>query len=149
MGKDIDRLALFLASGTSRRAALGALLAGGAALLPWTAAGKDKKKRRRQRRKDIARYVAYCQHWCDEKFTGDEEGIHACIDAAKTGKGPCYSATEKGPGHFCLRVKHCPDHKYCCPTVVGDLPVTEGVCCAKGTVCGFINGTSTGEQCEV
>lgn len=147
MGSEIDRLAKALARGASRREALGALLAGGAALLPWTAAGKDKKKRRRQRRRVIQRTLEFCQYWCDEKFTGNEAAIQSCLNAARTGKGPCYSAAEKGPGHFCLRVKTCGDGKYCCPSVLASNPVTEGACCARGTVCGFINGTVIGELC--
>lgn len=148
MGSEIDRLAKALASGASRREALGAVVAVGAALLPWTAAGKDKKQRRRQRRRVIQRTLEFCQFWCDDKFTGNEAAIQSCRGAARAGKGPCYSAVEKGPGHFCLRVKECGARKYCCPSVISGLPVTEGICCAKGTVCGFVNGTVIGELCE-
>jgi hypothetical protein len=148
MGSEIDRLAKALASGATRREALGAIAAGGAALLPWTAAGKDRKKRRRQRRRIIGRTLEFCQFWCGQKFTEEAE-IQSCINAARTGKGPCYSASEKGPGHFCLRVKSCGDRKYCCPSVLGGDPVTEGSCCAKGTTCGFINSTVVDGLCVV
>ena len=148
MGSEIDRLAKALASGASRREALGAAGAGVAALLPWTAAGNERKKRRRERRRVIQRTLEFCLYWCDEKFTGDEPAIQSCINAARAGKGPCYSASEQGPGHFCLRVKPCGKGKYCCPSVLGGTPVTEGTCCAKGTVCGFVNGTVIGELCE-
>ncbi|MDF3040683.1 MAG: hypothetical protein K0Q71_3389 [Thermomicrobiales bacterium] len=152
MGVLLDRLAMALASGASRRTAVGGFLAGMAAAAPWTEAAKSKKKRRRQRKKQrrraIARYVDYCQSWCDERFEGDEEDIQACISAAEKGKGPCYSAAEQGPGHFCLRVKKCGKRKYCCPEVgsEGD-PVTDGSCCPKGTFCAFINGTVSGNLC--
>lgn len=147
MESEIDRLAKMLASGASRREALGAVVAGGAALLPWTAAGKDEKERRRQRRRIIRRTLEFCQFWCDEKFTGNEAAIQSCFNAAKTGKGPCYSASEQGPGHFCLRIKKCGDGKYCCPESPSGGPVTEGACCPRGTFCAFINGTVVGELC--
>lgn len=148
MGSEIDRLAKALASGASRREALGAIVASGAALLPWTATAKDKKTRRRQRRRIIRQSFEFCQLWCDETFFGNASAIQSCLNAAKTGKGPCYSATEKGPGHFCLRVKPCGKEKFCCPNVIGGDPVTEGSCCAQGTICGAVNGSFPGLLCE-
>lgn len=147
MGSTIDRLSIALASGTSRREALGIILASGAALLPWTAAANEKKKRRRQRRKIINRSLEFCESWCKSKFFSDEAAIESCVNAAESGKGPCYAAAEKGPGHFCLRVKKCGDGKYCCPESPDGGPVTEGACCPKSTVCAFLNGTSMGELC--
>jgi hypothetical protein len=155
MGALLDRLAMALASGASRRTAVGGFLAGMAASAPWTEAAKNKRKRRRkrknraqkERRRAIARYLDYCQSWCDARFDGNPTDIQSCISAAEEGKGPCYSAAEQGPGHFCLRVKKCGKRKYCCPEVPDGGPVTEGACCRKGAICAFINGTFTGDLC--
>jgi hypothetical protein len=47
MGDSLDRLSRALASGASRRLALGGVLTGIAAALPWTAEGKKKKNKRK------------------------------------------------------------------------------------------------------
>ena len=143
MGDAIDGLSRALASGASRRATFGGVLAGAAAFLPWTAAANRKKRRRRA----IKRYLRYCEVWCDERFEGNEAAIQDCIAEAEQGKGPCYSRQAKGPGHFCLRVKECGRRKYCCPVINGGGPVTDGSCCEKGTFCAFVNGTVPGELC--
>jgi hypothetical protein len=156
MSAMIDEFAKALASGASRRSALAGLLASVAAVLPWTTEAKNKakkrKKRRRQRRQrqqDIQRYLEFCEVWCGDEFGPVAEDVDACIAAAETGHGPCYSATAKGPGYFCSK-KKCGKHTRCCPNVgfMGG-PVTEGACCGKDAFCAFINGTIAGDLCVV
>jgi hypothetical protein len=157
MGEAIDRLAKALASGASRRTALGGLFAASAALLPWTATAKNqkkknkkkKKRKKRQQRKAYQRYLEYCQIWCDFRFSLDEGQIQPCIQAAEKGQGPCYSALEQGPGYFCHKVQSCGKNQYCCPLLQGGDPVTEGACCPNGTVCPIVNGSVIGNLCVV
>jgi hypothetical protein len=149
MGEAIDRLAKALASGVSRRSALGGVLAGSAVLLPWTAAAKKRKKKRKQERKVYRQYLEYCHSWCGFRFGSSEAEKQSCNKAAKKGKGPCYSATEQGPGYFCHKVTPCGKNQYCCPLLVGGSPVTEGRCCPKGTFCPNLNGTTVNDLCAV
>jgi hypothetical protein len=145
MGDAIDQFAKALATGRSRREAALGLFASGAAMLPWTSAARGKRKNKHP--KNLKRYLEYCQSWCDDKFDGDETAIQDCVDAAKNGEGPCYSASSQGPGYFCTKVKHCHRHKYCCPALLAGDPVHEGACCPRGTDCAFINGTFAPKLC--
>jgi hypothetical protein len=140
MARIIDEFAKALASGASRRSAVGGIFAGATALLPWTAeaAKRNKRKKQRKRRKAIKRYLEYCQFWCEQRFGPETSAIQSCINMAESGKGPCYA---EGPGHFCLRVKKCGKGKYCCPELMSGDPVSEGSCCPKGSFCAFLNGT--------
>lgn len=147
MGEAIDQLSKALASGASRRAALGGALVGVAAILPWTAEAKNRKRRRKQRHRAFRRYHPYCQSWCADRFLPDAGAAQQCTDDAKQGRGACYAASEQGPGYFCHKVKKCGDGKYCCPSVLGGSPVTEGTCCPTGSSCAFINGTAVTDLC--
>ena len=146
MGDAIDRFAKALAKGRSRREAALGLLAGGAALLPWTSEAQGRRKKKQHQNQ---RYLDYCKDWCEFKFQMSQSEVNDCISAAKRGNGPCYSSSAKGPGYFCTKVKHCHNHKYCCPvTVEAGGQVTDGLCCPKGKDCGFLNATVVGDRCE-
>ncbi len=133
----LDQFARSLASGASRRAALGALLAGSAAALPFTS---EAKKRKTKRKKKFKKFQESCNRWCEAKFASSGQARSACIDKAKEGKGPCYSATEEGPAFYCLTVQKCGDLN-CCPTLVGGAPVKDGVCCSTPCSLTMVNGT--------
>ncbi len=136
MSDILDGISKALASGASRRAALGGALAGAASTLPWMA---DAKRRNRNKSKKFKKLLRFCQDWCGSQFMQGTPEFTNCVKKAKEGKGPCYSATEQGPGHFCTKVQPC-GKKTCCPnTTVG--PVTEGECCDKGEACMAANGT--------
>ncbi|MFN8591224.1 MAG: hypothetical protein U0031_07130 [Thermomicrobiales bacterium] len=131
MGSLIDDVSKALASGTSRRAALGALLAGSAASLPWSSEASNQKKRRR-----FKKYLEYCKQWCGFRNMVGTKQYEECVKKAKNGKGACYRT---GPGRFCLD-KDCPEGTICCPDFVGGDPVTSGECCENP--CTQINGTN-------
>jgi hypothetical protein len=133
MGEAIDQLAMALASGTSRRAALAGVLAG-ATSLPWTAAG-----RRRHRNKKFKKYLGHCRIWCGHRFPAGSSELAQCIAKAKDGKGACFA---EGPGHFCLALAHCGKHQVCCPFFLTGDPVTDGECCAAANQCAAPNGTA-------
>jgi hypothetical protein len=135
VGEALDRISRALASGTSRRTALGGLLAGSAVILPWTAEAKKKKHRHK---KKFKKFQESCNQWCGDKFGSSGQSFTSCVNKAKEGKGPCYSSTEQGPGFFCTQVKKCGDLN-CCPDLSGGDPVTDGLCCT--TDCEALNGT--------
>lgn len=138
MTEALDQFARALASGTSRRAALGALLAGSAAALPLTSEARKNKNKNKRKRK-FQEFQESCNVWCDAKFASSIKDQTSCIAKAKEGKGPCYSATEEGPGFYCTNVLICKEQN-CCPTLNGGAPVKDGVCCTNA--CTFaINGT--------
>lgn len=141
MGDTIDRLSKALASGASRRETLAVVVAGSAALLPWTTEGKSSRQQRRRRRKKrllekFAPYFEYCEDWCANQFNLGSKELPACINGAKTGKGPCYSEVDKGPGFICTKELTCPSGFECCPDILSP----TGQCCVGG--CQAINGTT-------
>jgi hypothetical protein len=135
MGEALDRLAKALASGSSRRVALGGLLTGAAAALPWTTEAKKKKKKRKKKFKKLQ---TYCNQWCGEKFGFSGKSFNTCVDKAKEGKGACYSDVAQGPGFYCTHVLQCGELN-CCPTIDGGEPVKDGECCDGD--CALGNGT--------
>lgn len=165
MDSQIYKLAKALASGVSRRETLAGLLAGAAVALPWTSEAKKgrRKKNRRKRKKQtneqpptqqsptaspFAKLQGLCDEWCQGKFLAGTPATLNCIEAAKSGIGPCYSATEEGPGFFCLSESGCTQEQTCCPDidVALGLPVTDGICCSPGTQC-FPGLNATGPIC--
>ena len=168
----IDDLAKALASGASRLAALaglltGGTLVGGAFVLPWTNEAKKKKTKKKKKKKTqttqpppsqlpppqpppsqnlFAKFQGLCDVWCRGKFSAGTPAATSCIEAAKIGLGPCYSATEEGPGFHCLGRLGCTAEQTCCPGIEVDLgqPVTGGSCCLPGFQClPAINGTGS------
>jgi hypothetical protein len=159
----IDDLAKALASGVSRREALAGLLAGGIFAggvfgLPWTNAAKKGGRKNKKKKKKSAAIVSpppppppppqspppspfaklqrFCDEWCEGRFSSGAE-FTACVDAAEIGSGPCYSATEGGPGFFCLNKSGCTPDQTCCPGfhLVSGFPVEDAACCPPGTRC--------------
>lgn len=133
MGSLIDDVSKALASGSSRRAALGALLAGSAASLPWSSEASNDRKQRRRRFK---KYLDYCKQWCGYRNMVGTKPYQECVQKAKEGKGSCYAT---GPGRFCLD-KDCPEGTICCPDFVDSSRVTSGECCED--TCTAVNGTN-------
>jgi hypothetical protein len=135
VGEALDRISRALVSGTSRRAALGGMMAGMAASLPWTAEGKKKKRRRK---KKFKKFQESCNQWCGDKFGFSGQAFNSCVTKAKEGKGPCYSSTDQGPGFYCTHVLKCGELN-CCPTIIDGDPVKDGQCCTSD--CQVLNGT--------
>lgn len=142
MGEMLDRLSKALASDTSRRGALGGLLAGAALTLPWNAEAKNKKKKKR--RKKFQPFQQYCADWCGYKFGFSGKEFSNCVNKAKDGQGPCYSPVDQGPGRLCAFQLGCGKGLFCCPLFFpGEkgAPVQTGECCF--TPCDLtVNGTS-------
>lgn len=139
MGETLDRLAQALASGAPRRAAVAGILAAATATLPWSAEARHHHKHKKN---DFSQFQMFCQEWCEAEFFLDPQQAAQCTRQATSGKGPCYSSTEQGPGYFCTHVKHCGKQKRCCPGIGNGGPVTDGACCARNTNCNPINGTA-------
>jgi len=134
----LDQFARALATGASRRAALGALLAGSAAALPFSSEAK-KNKNKNKRKKKFQEFQESCNLWCDARFASSIKDQTSCIAKAKEGKGPCYSATEEGPGFYCTNILICKE-LICCPTLNGGAPVKDGECCSTPCLL-TLNGT--------
>jgi hypothetical protein len=124
MGDALDQFSKSLASGASRRRALGALLAGSVSVLPLTAEGrKNKNKRKRKLQRKFAPYQQACEDW-------------TCLEDARVGKGPCFAAD--GSGAACL--EKCPEGQFCCPALLSTGKVGFVECCT--TECGLsLNST--------
>ena len=138
MGEAIDRLAKLLASGGSRRAAIGSLLTGAAILLPRPI---EASRHRRKRTARFQRFQQFCEEWCDIRFGSGSAESQQCIASAKDGKGPCYSSSLQGPGYFCTQVQQCGKRGLCCPRITTGDPVTDGECCTSGEACRALNST--------
>lgn len=137
----LDRLSKALASDTSRRSALGGLLAGAALTLPWNAEAKNKKKKKQRKR--FQPFQEFCSEWCGYKFGFSGKAFSTCVEKAKDGQGPCYSPVDQGPGRLCAFVLGCDNGQFCCPIFFPEqkgAPVEIGECCVKP--CELLNGTN-------
>lgn len=105
MNDVLDQFSRALASGASRRRALGALLAGPVSALPFTAEGGKKKRKRRLRRK-FAPYQQACADWCkvNSQLPNATVNLDLCVENAREGKGPCFGPD--GAGAACLDQCH-------------------------------------------
>ncbi|MEZ4564436.1 MAG: hypothetical protein R2853_17020 [Thermomicrobiales bacterium] len=139
MSEVLDQLSRSLASGASRRRALGALLASSVSTIPLTAEGrKNRKKRKRKLRRRFAPYQQACGDWCqtNAQLPGSTVSLESCLKAAKEGKGPCFGPD--GSGAACL--DQCPKGQFCCPTLLNTGKVGFIECCT--TQCGLsLNNT--------
>lgn len=139
MGDALDQFSKSLASGTSRRRTLGALLAGSISALPFTAEGKkNRNKRKRKLRQEFAPYQQVCEDWCtfNSQLPNATINVESCLKKAKEGKGPCFAAD--GSGAACLET--CPKGQFCCPVLLSTGEVEFVECCT--TECGLsVNST--------
>lgn len=141
MGDALDQFSKSLASGASRRRALGALLAGSALSLPFTAEGKkNKNKKKKKLQQKFAPYQGVCEDWCMLNSQQSSSGVNfgLCIRDAKIGKGDCFSPSKGGVGALC--VDKCAATT-CCPTILGSGNVDRVECCASESCDSAINGT--------
>ena len=132
MTNPLDQFSKSLAAGASRRRALGALLAGSALALPFTAeGGKNKGKKKRKLRQTYAPYQNMCYNWCKINAQLPDATVNygLCIKAAKEGKGPCFSTSAGGSGASCL--DRCPSGQFCCPALGPDGKVNFTQCCTS------------------
>lgn len=139
MGDALDQFSKSLASGASRRHALGALLAGSALALPFTVEGKKNKKKKKLQQK-FAPYQGVCEDWCRINSQLSNSGVNfgLCVKDAKTGKGDCFSSSKGGVGALC--VGKC-DATTCCPTILGSGDVDRVECCSSESCSSAVNGT--------
>jgi hypothetical protein len=139
MGDALDQFSKSLASGASRRRALGALLAGSVSVLPLTAEGrKNKNKRKRKLQRKFAPYQQACEDWCtaNSQLPNATVNLGTCLEDARVGKGPCFAAD--GSGAACL--EKCPEGQFCCPALLSTGKVGFVECCT--TECGLsLNST--------
>jgi hypothetical protein len=139
MSDVLDQFSKSLASGASRRRALGALLAGSVSALPLTAEGrKNRKKRNRKLRRKFAPYQQACEDWCtfNAQIPNATINLGQCLENARVGKGPCFA--EGGSGAACL--EQCPTGQFCCPALLSTGKVGSIQCCT--TECGLsLNST--------
>lgn len=139
MSDVLDQFSKSLASGASRRRALGALLAGSVGAFPLTAEGrKSKNKRKRRLRRKFAPYQQACNDWCttNAQLPNATVKLEPCRKAAKEGKGPCFA--EGGSGAACLA--QCSTGQFCCPALLNTGKVGFVECCT--TECGLsLNST--------
>jgi hypothetical protein len=139
MSDMLDQFSKSLASGASRRRAIGALLVGSVSALPFTAEGrKNRNKRKQKLRKRFAPYQQVCQDWCttNAQLPNATVNLDQCLKAAKEGKGPCFGAD--GSGSAC--VAQCPKEQFCCPSLLNTGKVGFIDCCT--TACGLsLNNT--------
>lgn len=141
MGDALDQFSKSLASGASRRRALGALLAGSALSLPFTAEGKkNKNKKKKKLQQKFAPYQGVCEDWCMLNSQQSSSGVNfgLCVRDAKIGKGDCFSPSKGGVGALC--VDKCAATT-CCPTILGSGNVDRVECCASESCDSAINGT--------
>jgi hypothetical protein len=128
MSDVLDQFSRSLASGASRRRAIGALVAGTVSALPLTAEGrKNRNKRKRKLRRRFAPYQQACADWCttNAQLPNATVNLEQCLKAAKEGKGPCFAAD--GSGAACL--DKCPTGQFCCPTLLNTGKVAFTECC--------------------
>jgi hypothetical protein len=141
MGNLLDQLSKSLASGASRRQALGALLAGSAVTLPFTAdAGKKRNKKKKKLLQKFAPYQQICDDWCRLNSQQANSGVNfgLCTKDAKMGKGDCFSSSKGGVGALC--VAQC-DATTCCPSIGGAGDVMSVQCCSSDLCDTAVNGT--------
>jgi hypothetical protein len=141
MGDALDQFSKSLASGASRRRALGALLAGSVSALPLTAEGmKNKNKKKKKLQQKFAPYQQICDDWCriNSQQPNATVNFGLCIKDAKIGKGDCFSTSKGGVGAQC--VAKCATST-CCPSIraSGDVSLVE--CCASEFCNSAVNGT--------
>lgn len=139
MSDMLDQFSKSLASGASRRRALGALLAGSVGALPLTAEGrKHKNRKKRKLRRRFEPFRQACEDWCttNAQLPNATVNLGQCIEAAKEGKGPCFATG--GSGAACL--DQCPKGQFCCPALLNTGKVGFVECCT--TECGLsLNST--------
>lgn len=135
----LDQFSKSLATGASRRRALGALLVGSVSALPLTAEGrKNKNKRNRKQRRKFAPYRQACEDWCkvNSELPNATVQLDKCLEQAKVGKGPCFSTN--GAGAACL--DRCPTGQFCCTSLLSSGAVGLVQCCT--TACDLsVNST--------
>lgn len=128
MSELLDQFSKSLASGASRRRALGVLVAGSVSALPFTAEGrKSKNKRKRKLRQKFAPYQQVCRDWCTTNAQLPDATVDLAqfIKAAKEGKGPCFATDASGAA--CLA--QCPKDQFCCPSLLNTGKVGFIDCC--------------------
>ncbi len=128
MGDALDQFSKSLASGASRRSALGALVAGSMIALPFTAEGrKSKGKKKRKLRQKFAPYQQACEDWCRANSLLPNATINfgLCLKKAAEGKGPCFAP--EGAGSVCL--DQCTGGQFCCPALLSSGKVGAVQCC--------------------
>lgn len=139
MGDILDQFSKSLASGASRRRALGALVAGSISALPLTAEGRKKNnKKKRKLRQKFAPYQQVCKDWCttNAQLPNATVNLGQCLSAAKEGKGPCFASD--GSGGACLA--QCPKDQFCCPSLQATGAIGFIDCCT--TACDLsVNNT--------
>lgn len=139
MGDALDQFSKSLASGASRRRALGALLAGSAFALPFTAEGKkNKNKKRKKLEQKFAPYQRMCNDWCrlNSQQSSSDVNFGLCIKDAKIGKGACFG--KGGVGALC--VAQC-DATTCCPSIGSAGDIQRIQCCSSDLCDTAVNGT--------